>query len=292
MPASTLIIGIGGQGGRVIDRIARSTSLEDSQNVAFMVMDTDVNDLDRIHRRDSRIRIVQTSYRSTVGGALETNRSAREGWFPTSPGILRKSLTEGAGQVRAISRLAFDHAIKSGKMLELEDCIAELRSLRGDPREQSMRVMICGSIAGGTGSGLALPLALYIRNYLQSRYDDNSTIIRGFFLQPDCLFRAIEDEEERNMLRCNAYAVIREIDAFIRKGYLSADEYPQVVFNAPQPGEGDRVDYPTLLPYDYVFMMDAVNVDGEHLHGIDDYINHMADIIHSQTIGTTAAVFN
>lgn len=294
MGVATLIIGIGGQGGKIVSKIASRTGMEHATNVEFVALDTDVNDLDKLHRANPRIATVQTSYRATVGAALDANKEACDGWFPVTPGLLGKSLTEGAGQVRAISRLAFDHAVENGKMRPLEKTIERLRALKGDPYEQSLRIMICGSLVGGTGSGIALPLAMYIRNFLRTRYQDQSSIIRGFFLDPDCLFGVITDEEERKNLRCNAYAVIREIDAFMRKQYMQDAEkgYRHVVFNAPQPGSGRRMDYPNLLPYNYVFLMDAMNLDGEHLPELGDYIDHMADIIFTQSIGTASSRLN
>lgn len=294
MSVSTLFIGIGGQGGKVVRTIAKKVTQAQAEDVEFVVLDTDVNDLDEMHRQDQRIATIQTSYRATVGAALDANADAREKWFPVTPGLLGKSLTEGAGQVRAISRLAFDHAVANGKMRPIEKAIERLRSLRGDPYEQSLRITICGSIAGGTGSGIALPLAMYIRNYLITRYQDQSTIIRGFFLDPDTLHDVIKDDEERSNQNCNAYAAIREIDAFLRKQYTqeSGAEYAHVVFNAPQPGVGRRMDYPNILPYNYVFLMDRLNVDSESLDTMDDYLDHMADIIFTQSIGTTAARSN
>lgn len=293
MSAPTLIIGIGGQGGRIVEGIAGKARLAHARDVEFVAMDTDVNDLDQLHRRNNRISVVQTSYRTTVGEALDINEEARTKWFPITSGLLGKSLTEGAGQVRAISRLAFDHAVENGKMRPLEKAIERLRALQGDPYEQSLRIMICGCLSGGTGSGIALPVAMYIRNFLMTRYQDQSSIIRGFFIEPDCLFGVITDEEERNNQRCNAYAAIREIDAFMRKQYMrDDDEYRHVVFNAPQPGVGRRMDYPNILPYNYVFLMDSMNLQGEHLPELDDYINHMADIIYTQTVGVASSRLN
>ena len=74
---------------------------------------------------------------------------------------------------------------------------------------QGMRIMIIGSNNGGTGSGLVLPVAMYIRNFLITRYQDNSAIIRAFLLEPDVIFDILTDEEERNSLRANAYATVR-----------------------------------------------------------------------------------
>lgn len=293
MGASTLIVGLGGMGLKVVRRLAMRVEAEGLSDVEFVAMDTDVNDLRQVHEENPRIHTVQTSPSGTVGAALNSNSYARELWFPVNDGLTGKPFTEGAGQVRAVSRLAFDHAVEQGEMAELEKAIEKLRGLSGNTMRQEMRVMITGSLAGGTGSGLILPVAMYIRNFLITRYQDNSAIIRGFFLEPDTIFDVLTDEEERNSLRCNAYAALRELDAFFRKEYAgSSKDYKHVVFNAPQPGLGERVDYPNILPYHFVFLMDAINSEGEHLASHDAYLNHAVDSIYAQALSAVSSRSN
>lgn len=290
---ATLIVGLGGMGQKVVQRISVLIDRDNIQDVELVVMDTDVNDLRRSKQNFPRIHTVQTSPRGTVGGALDQNEFARDRWFPINDGLMGKPFTEGAGQVRAVSRLALDHAIEQGYMSGLEKAIEKLHSLSGETMRQEMRVMIVGSNNGGTGSGLVLPVALYIRNFLITRYQDNSAIIRGFFLEPDTIFDRIADEEERNSLRCNAYATIREVDAFFRKEYSGeSTEYKHVVFNAPQPGSGERVDYPNILPYHFIFLMDAINSEGEHLPSHEAYLDHAAETIFAQALSAVSSRSN
>lgn len=299
MQAPTLIVGIGGIGGRVVQLLAQRIRHDKLNDVALVVMDTDVNDLRAIHTKFPEIYTVQTSPKGTVGKALDNNEYARERWFPVNDGLTGKPFTEGAGQVRAVSRLAFDHAVEQGLMENLEKAIAKLHGLSGDAMRQEMRVIITGSIAGGTGSGLVLPVAMYIRNFLITRYQDNSAIIRGFFLEPDVVFGRLVDEEERNTQRANAYAAVRELDAFFRKEYSGAgDEYAHIVFNAPQPGLGERVDYPNILPYHFVFLMDALNAEGDSLtdaegrYDLEGYQRHAADCIYAQALSVVSSRSN
>lgn len=291
--AATLIVGLGGMGLKVVRIIAERAEAEGLADVEFVVMDTDVNDLRAIKAENPRIYTVQTSPTGTVGAALDQNQHARDQWFPLNDGLTGKPFTEGAGQVRAVSRLAFDHAVSQGAMSELEKAIEKLHGISGETMRQEMRIIITGSICGGTGSGLVLPAAMYIRNYLIMRYQDNSAIIRGFFLEPDVIFDVITDEEERNSLRCNAYATLRELDAFFRKEYSGdSDELKHVVFNAPQPGLGERVDYPNILPYHFVFLMDAINNEGEHLPSYNAYLEHAAESIYGQALSALSSRSN
>ena len=292
--ASTLIVGLGGMGGRMVKRIYNRVKTSGSSgDVQFVVMDTDINDLRKIKEEYGDIHVVCTAPNGTVGAALDQNEYARDRWFPVNDGLTGKPFTEGAGQVRAVSRLALDHAISTGLMADLEKAIEKLHGLSGESMHQGMRIMIIGSNNGGTGSGLVLPVAMYIRNFLITRYQDNSAIIRAFLLEPDVIFDILTDEEERNSLRANAYATVRELDAFFRKEYSGGGSaFDHVVFNAPQPGIGDRVDYPNILPYNFVFLMDAINCEGERLNSYGDYLKHAADCIYAQSLSLISAKSN
>ena len=299
MSAPTLIVGLGGIGGNVVQRLSDRIKKEGVTDVELVVMDTDVNDLRRFREDYPNVYTVQTSPKGTVGKALDHNRYALEQWFPVNDGLTGKPFTEGAGQVRAVSRLAFDHAVEQGQMENLEKAIAKLHGLTGNIMRQEMRIILVGSIAGGTGSGLVLPAAMYIRNFLITRYQDSSAIIRGFFLEPDVVFGRLLDENERNTQRANAYAALRELNAFFRKEHSGeSDRYKHVVFNAPQPGLGERVDYPNILPYNYVFLMDALNEKGDSLtdamgrYDLDAYKQHAADCIYAMALSPLSARSN
>ena len=89
MGAPTLIVGIGGIGGNVVQRLADRIKRENLDNVELVIMDTDVNDLRTTKEKYPDIYTVQTSPKGTVGKALDSNHHARDKWFPcllyTSP---------------------------------------------------------------------------------------------------------------------------------------------------------------------------------------------------------------
>lgn len=115
MLAPTLVVGLGGTGSDIVKRVAKQVNEEQAQHIRFVVFDTDVNELADIRAENNLIRTVQTSTKMTVGEYLEQDVHAKDKWFPVSPILNKKTLTEGAGQVRAISRLALDTAIPGGK---------------------------------------------------------------------------------------------------------------------------------------------------------------------------------
>ena len=286
--APTLIIGLGGTGSQIIEKVydkVRETSASQSDRIAFVAFDTDINDLAEVRRRSPRIKTVQTSTRATVGEYLNINTNARDKWFPVNEMLNRKTLTEGAAQVRAISRLAFDTTLKGGKLEPLHQAIDELFRIDKDQEEQALRVTITSSLAGGTGSGLILPVAMYLGDYLRAKYPKARAITRGFFIQPDVFYTVISATEEQRNLQVNAYAAVRELDAFLMKGDNTLDEqYQALKFEFPQVA-GDGVEAVTAMPYDFCFLFDATNSSGGGLDSFAAYKDHAATCIYTQSIG-------
>ncbi len=87
-------------------------------------------------------------------------------------------MSEGAGQVRAISRLALNSTIKTGRIRPLLDAVDDLFRKSGKEMKQAMRAVIVSNFSGGTGSGILLPLAMYLRDYVKDKYPNTSLIVR------------------------------------------------------------------------------------------------------------------
>ncbi len=286
--APTLIIGLGGTGSKVIEKVAdkvRETSTSQFERIAFVGFDTDINDLAEIRRRSPQIYTVQTSTRSTVGEYLNINTNARDNWFPVNEMMNRKTLTEGAAQVRAISRLAFDTTLKAGNLEPLHRAIEQLFRIDKDQEEQALRVIITSSLAGGTGSGLILPVSMYLANFLRTKYPKAKAITRGFFIQPDVFFSVIGATEEQQNLQVNAYAAVRELDAFLMKGDNTLpDQYRNLKFEFPRTA-AEGVEPVNAMPYDFCFLFDANNTMGSGLDSFASYLDHAATCIYTQSIG-------
>src|SRR5690606_28060613 len=208
-------------GSKIVEKVAqkvRESENGQSDRIAFVVFDTDINDLGRIRQESPEIYTVQTSTRNTVGEYLGINTNARDNWFPVNEMMNRKTLTEGAAQVRAISRLAFDTTLKSGNLTPLHRAIDQLFQIDKDQEEQSLRVIVVSTLAGGTGSGIILSVGMYLSSYLKAKFPKAKAITRGFFIQPDVFYQVIPGAEEQQNLQVNAYAAVRELDAFLMKG--------------------------------------------------------------------------
>lgn len=286
MNAPTLLIGLGGTGCKIIERVSKMVTADQRSSIAFAVFDTDVNDLRGIQERNPFIKTIQTSTKQTVGEYLNKDTHARDTWFPVNAILNGKTLTEGAGQVRAISRLALETVIRAGKMEPLHEAIQSLYKVEEDKADQALRVIIVSSLAGGTGSGLILPVALYTRNYLQTHYRQNANITRGFFILPEVFDEVIVGQTERNNLKANAYATLRELDAFLMKGDATLPEKyaDSVRMQFPKAASAGYEDY-NVRPYDFCFLFDAQNAEGGKLNSFDQYLDHAANCIFAQSIG-------
>ncbi len=287
MSAPTLLVGLGGVGSEIVQKVFDIATPKQRENIAFVIFDTDVNELKLIEEKTPQIHTIQTSARMTVGEYLKSDTYSRDKWFPVNRILNSKALTEGAGQVRAISRLALNTAIQQGKMGPLNEAIEELYKLKGQKTTQAPRVIITGSLCGGTGSGLILPISMYIRNFMSTKLQQSSSIIRGFFLLPDVFDGVIKSQSERNNLRSNAYAAVREIDTFMMKGDGSLPAKYDVHFMAPRAGSNEPDEYKGL-PMDFCFLFDAQNIDGMKLNSFAEYKEHAANCIYSMAIAPTS----
>ena len=286
MNAPTLIVGLGGTGCKIAERVSEMVTPDQRDSIAFCGFDTDINDLEKISQRNPLMHLVQTSTRQTVGEYLSLDQYSKDEWFPGHAILYTKPLTEGAGQVRAISRLSLNPVVRAGQLEPLHEAIQSLYKVDQSKADQALRVIIVSSLAGGTGSGLILPIALYIRQYLKTHYRQNANITRGFFILPEVFYEVITDRAERNNLAANAYATLRELDAFLMKGDNSLpNRYKDSVkLLMPRISAEGYEDF-NVRPYDFCFLFDAQNAEGSKLNSFEQYLDHAANCIYSQSIG-------
>ena len=125
MSAPTLFVGLGGTGAKIVSMLEKQNR-NSTQMLGYAIFDTDANELRDIRERGYKGALIQTAENLTVGEYLDVDTEAANRWFPVNRIVNRKTLTEGAGQVRAISRLAFDATVRSGGMDPLHREIEKL----------------------------------------------------------------------------------------------------------------------------------------------------------------------
>lgn len=272
--STTLIIGLGGVGSRVVEGIYRKfmasnpTELE-KRNVAFLCLDTDINDINDRRKVMPNDSVVKTSsdMSTTVGAYVDRIRSKTTvlDWFDTkSPQLMTMSLNDGAAQVRMASRLAAISAIDEGKFRAIDNSIKNL--LKTEPERHSgnnIKIHIVCSLAGGTGAGSFLQVAYYVKNAMREQNAD-APKITGYFLLADVLCQdsnmGFSDDQKEN-IRSNTYACIKELLAFCGSGDGYRTGNIQFEYRL---GQRDKR-LPADPPYDSCFIVDYFGVDGGNL---------------------------
>lgn len=276
MNTKVLVVGLGGVGSEIVSGVERMAADGAGNDIRFAVMDTDVNTIGRIKRDGFRGRIIQLSDNMTVGEYLEENQEARDRWFMGDNILAAKPMTEGAGQVREVSRLAFELAIKKGKLKPLEELLSELFMMGDGESVGALRILIVSSLAGGTGSGCLLPVAMYLRQLAASRFSRRDVIVRGIFLTADCFYSILSSDFEKKSLAGNSYAAIKELDAFMKKadGYL------------PKRYQGLYVNYEgeNALSYNYCYLFSAQDAKAQGMASFQALKNYIMECIYAQIL--------
>ncbi|MBR5774144.1 MAG: hypothetical protein IKY44_04750 [Clostridia bacterium] len=289
----TLFVGLGGIGSDIVSRVASKCRGTEAENIKFVVLDTNANDLRWLNNYGVDVTQVQTSSTQSVLDYLKNDADARENWFPNNATLYSKTVSEGAGQVRAISRLALNATIKTGEIQKLYKAIDELFLKDGGAYKQSLRVVLVASAAGGTGSGISMIVGMLIRDYLHKHYRERAAIIRGYLLLPGVLDTVIRTETERESLRRNGYATIKEINAFMIKssGFCAVrkelERYKDLYISVPTTSGG--IEKLEGLPFDFCFLLDRVDKSQESMLSLDQYKEFAAQSLYEQNIGPMEA---
>ena len=287
---ASLYVGVGGVGGKIIRKVAKLAKNDDISKARFVIMDTDVNDLGRADD-DIDITQIQTSSPRTIRDYLLQDKDAREEWFPNNMIINSKTVSEGAGQVRSISRLALNATIRTGAINKLYRAIDDLYDKDGGDKKQTLKIAIASTVAGGTGSGIAMIVAMLIRNYLAENYPDSSAIIRGFMIMPGVMDTFGPSASERLSLQRNGYATIKEINAFMMRPFFEAipelRRYLNLSIDVPNASGG--VDKLTCSPFDFCFLFDFFFGNVCNMSNMNQYQDYVAHSIYELFIGPMSA---
>ena len=96
-------------------------------------------------------------------------------------------MLEGAGQIRAISRLAALAAEEEGKFRPIEEAVRKIAAVTGSGLKENIMTMVVGSICGGTGAGMFIQIPFYVKKIIQKVLAIPNVMVRGMFLGPDIM---------------------------------------------------------------------------------------------------------
>ncbi|HXU46709.1 MAG TPA: tubulin-like doman-containing protein [Thermoanaerobaculia bacterium] len=231
-----LFVGLGGCGCRMVARVAkhlkRRTDFVErfKKLVKFAFVDTNVNDLESYRDHADEAFLIsdfeKEQYSNLASGKLflEADPYFTQ-WVPPNYRF-RAGDTAGAGQIRLESRLGVYYQMKhKGFVPRFRRLLEELKSHElGQRRLDSseVRVVMCFSVAGGTGSGCHLPVAYMLRDQTSEL---GSPLMVGVAVLP----AVFEDKTgvNRDGTFANSYAALKEIEHFMRLGAPESQFFPE-----------------------------------------------------------------
>jgi hypothetical protein len=269
----TIIIGMGGTGGDVIMRVRRRFyetygSLAEFPIVSYLWLDTDrsekhilakeIRDFVRLTDTE-RLMLTINDTTSITQNLKEPNYAHVDKWWYPGLNALGQ-MNEGAGQIRAYSRLAFFHhyqAIRTAIIdanTKVRDPLAQdvmmkspvLKDLgllaQVDFNSPTNVVLVC-SIAGGTGSGMMMDVSFLVKEIFQ----EGNVTTCAYLVFPDH-FGTVTNER----MKANSYALLKELNHY---------QYGVPHFEAEwNRGNNLKVAIP---PFDYCYIFDNQNAAGQ-----------------------------
>ena len=81
---ATIFIGCGGIGSDIVARVAKRCHVDEKENIKFVILDTNANDLSTIKKYGPGIVSIQTSSTQSVLDYLNNDEDAMANWFPNN----------------------------------------------------------------------------------------------------------------------------------------------------------------------------------------------------------------
>lgn len=281
--AQTLLIGLGGTGSRVVNNVVKELHkngkrINDGQ-ICCAVLDTNVNDNESIIDSNTGVPVVPTSKAMKIRDYFaQYHHLHMESWCPQAPAFMEESMIDGASELRMKSRVAFMDCLESGVIDQLELMINEVLKNNSGSK---IRVMIVSSLSGGTGSGMFIQVALWLRKFLS----ESEITIRGIFLLPDVFVSTIQDIKTNKTTSvrhyCNAYAAIRELNALSKIMKSNAVELAEPIVLGKLFDSTKDSDYGKPV-YDLAFFVDDKDENGVRLESIGEYERMVSQLVYMQ----------
>ena len=272
----------GGAGART-----RVESLADFPVAQFIQFDLDsgaVIDSGRAQAEDLQFDLVKFSDEDKIVESFDMDKYSRDDdalekyphikeWLSLTPKKIRElgiDPAKGAGQIRAISRLYFFDKyakVRDKIRLKLKTLKAglsherQLNQLGLKMENSKFRIVVIGSVAGGTGSGAFLDMGLLAR--WLAKTEVGAADVELMLFLPTGYSGANKDRTE-----ANGYAALMELESAMmgNKGYV---------------GRWDAYDQPELPrePYGEVYLIDSGNLAQQHTKDVKDVYHMVADAL-------------
>ncbi len=216
---NVLILGLGGSGACVANAFFANRNQE--EKISFLAIDSDIESIGQITdipalcltEYTSLGNVIEKLEKDTVSEFFPCDDSqGKVGFFKTL------EMGRGANGWRMKGLLSFESMLSDTEKSALFFDILNRLVNRDDPDGQ-IEIVIVSSLAGGTGSALFLPVAMYLKRFYKNRYNRDVTI-KALLSCPDVYVDALTSENKVKAY-ANAYAALAELNAvdLVSKGY-------------------------------------------------------------------------
>lgn len=296
----TLYIGVGGTGMEVMMRVRRrilnanwgqdNVRLENLSQfpiAQFIHFDLDqgaIIDSGRAQTEDLQYNLVKLTDDEKLIESFDIEKYSRDdaslsryphiqSWLPLTPKKIRElgiDPAKGAGQIRSVSRLYFfDKYTKArdkirAKLNTLKAGLSRddiLKKLNLELDTSKFRIVVIGSIAGGTGSGSFLDMG-WLSKWVAGSEVEAADVELMMFL-PTGYANANKTRTE-----ANAYAALMELESAMVGHSKYVEKWDD--FDRPQLA---------LKPYDEVHLIDSGNLARQHTDRMEDVYSMVAETL-------------
>jgi hypothetical protein len=282
-PQPTLFLGVGEAGGTVLRHVSKFISndryLSKQAELPFHLLHVDTRP-STLNTDDTRLLIQKAELPNFLGSAVRELQSSPQldphlEWLPrgelTQIGGSQLDLSQGAHGRRWLTRLALFEACKTAATPFLSAWKNAVKWLIEHPKA---RIVVIGSLQGGTGSALISDLAHLLRHALPENRRAES---------PVYAFGLADIPSEHSYASLNQQAFLAELDRF-----SVATEIAQPAIINPRPPSGFEylngvIDEPV---YDHFFLLQSPH--GTNSENIDrEFFSEIAAICHTFTEHTS-----
>lgn len=286
MVTPTLFVGLGGCGLKMVKRIKEHLASHPDYDERFKDLtkfagfDTNINDLEKVRALMDDVFLIsdfeKEDYAKLATGQLFLEADDYFTQWVHDDYRFRAGDTAGAGQIRIESRLGLYYQLKHRTVLKrLRALLEQLKDHSHGHRRLSsdeIRIVLCYSVAGGTGSGAHLPMAYVLR-------DLASELGKPRLFGAAVLSSVFEDKAGRNKdgIFANGYAALKETEHLMRLGAPDGLEFPQngQTFHYNPADETKRKVH--TKPFEFVYI-----IDRPEKFTVDDVIGAAADGLYHQ----------
>lgn len=278
-PRQVLLVGLGGVGSRIADRIMGMVPEEYLPYTQAISIDTDVNEIGVLSNipLKNRIRIGEGV---TIGSYTRLHPEIKD-WMITGKQmdlVRGRNTSQGAKQIRLVSRIALRATNTEGNLGQrIVRIVDEAKKADGKLDGSGLLVMVVCSVAGGTGAGTVLQVPIYLEEAIKTAYTSSDVEFECAMLMPNA-FASTLSPINLNNAKTNSYAVMREL--------MSLNNGSMRRFEFFDPNEVDRADQ-RCAPYGRVYLFDNKTSDGESIPGnVDEvHVPLVADALYEYLFG-------